>query len=72
VLRRSLDAAKLGKSDKADGLRRLDKLVRNVEKFHAPVADFDRALKHEKAISASVGGRTVFDDRPRDRQLRLF
>jgi hypothetical protein len=73
VLRRGLEAAKLGDADRADGLRRLDKLVRNVEKNGAPVADFDRAVRHEKAISDSVGGRTVFD-RPRENgaQLRLF
>ena len=72
VLRRSLHAAKLGDSDRADGLRRLDKLVRTVERSNAPAANFTQAIKHEKTMSASVGGRTVFDHEPVSSQLRLF
>jgi hypothetical protein len=72
VLRRSLHAAKLGDSDRADGLRRLDKLVRTVERSNAPAANFTQAIKHEKTMSASVGGRTVFDHKPVSSQLRLF
>ena len=59
VLRRSLEAAKLGNKDKIDGLRRLDHLVRTVEKSHAPLADFSSTIAHEKSISDSIGGRTV-------------
>jgi hypothetical protein len=40
VLRRSLHAGKRGDSDRADGLRRLDKLVRSVEKSNDPAANF--------------------------------
>lgn len=76
VLRRSLDAARLGHTDKADGLRRLDTFVRAVEARLQPGADFTAALAHERAISPELGGRTVFDDRKarraRDGQLRLF
>jgi uncharacterized protein len=72
VLRRSLHAGKRGDSDRADGLRRLDKLVRSVEKSNDPAANFDQAIKHEKSISAWVAGRTVFDDKPVCSQLRLF
>jgi hypothetical protein len=78
VLRRSLDAAKLGRSDKVDGFKRLDALVRRVEKSPAsPEANFQQVLHHERAISPSVGGRTVMDDRReqksvRQKQLRLF
>jgi len=77
VLRRSLDAAKIDHTDKADGLRRLDRFVRGIEARLAPAADFDRALAHERTISPSLGGRTVFDDRrrvtrPRGGQLDLF
>jgi len=63
VLRRGLDAARVGDKDKADGLRRLDTFVRAVERRLAPRADFTGALEHERAISPSLGGRTVFDDR---------
>jgi len=76
VLRRSLDAAKLGDSEKADGFRRLDRFVRQVEQQADPCADFSAVIEREKAISPSLDGRTVFDDRkPRkraDRQLDLF
>jgi hypothetical protein len=68
VLRRSLDAARVGDREKLDGMKRLDRFVRGVEARHAPDADFDAALAHERAISPSLGGRTVFDRR----QLNLF
>ncbi len=63
VLRRSLETARLGHTEKLEGFRRLDRLTRDVEERREPLADFDAALTHERAISASVGGRTVFDDR---------
>jgi hypothetical protein len=63
VLRRALDAAKLGHTEKLDGFRRLDRLVRQVEERHDPSADFEQALRNERAISRSLGGRSVFDDR---------
>lgn len=78
VLRRSLDAAKLGRSEKIDGFKRLDSLVRRVEKSAAaPEARFEEVLQHERTISPAVGGRTVMDDRrerkdQRERQLTLF
>ncbi len=59
VLRRSLDQAKLGLTDKIDGLRRLDNLVRAVETRSQPVADFNKLMKHERSISASLDGRMV-------------
>ena len=70
VLRRSLDTAKLGNSDKTDGLKRLDRLVRNVERQFEPVAGFDQTVAHEHTISKDLNGRSVFDDPPR--QLSLF
>jgi uncharacterized protein len=63
VLRRSLDAARLGDRDKLDGMARLDRFVRGVETHRSPEADFDATLAHERAISKSIGGRTVFDKR---------
>src|SRR5205085_5423033 len=44
VLRRTLDQAKLGHTDKLDGFRRLDSFVRTVEASGAPVAEFSRVL----------------------------
>jgi len=56
-----------------DGMKRLERFVRFVEARSAPEADFDAALAHERSISPEIGGRTVFDDRPRrPRQLGLF
>lgn len=78
VLRSALEAAKLGHTEKLEGFRRLDKLTRNVEANLDPVADFSAAIEHEREISSSVGGRTVFDDRPArtqntfNRQMSLF
>lgn len=73
VLRCSLDKARVGDTDKLDGFKRLDKFVRAVEQQCEPVADFPAVVAHEHAISKSMNGRSVFDDRkPRDRQLRLF
>jgi len=72
VLRRSLDAAKLGDTDKIDGMKRLDGFVRAVEERYAPEANFEKAIAHERAISPSLNGRTVFDKKPRKQQLALF
>jgi hypothetical protein len=75
VLRRSLDLAKLGETDKVDGMARLDRFVRAIEARYSPDADFDAAIAHEQAISPSLGGRSVRDERPpaqRTRQLGLF
>jgi hypothetical protein len=78
VLRRSLEAARLGHTEKLEGFRRLDQLTRDVEEQREPLADFDATLAHERAISRSIGGRTVFDDKtsykPSNQppQLKLF
>lgn len=63
VLRRSLEAAKLGDPDKIDGFKRLDNFVRRVEEQFSPRSDFNRVIAHENAISKSLDGRSVIDDR---------
>ena len=68
-LRTSIDSAKLGDKDKLDGLRRLERFVRTIETELKPEADFDAIVAHEKAISSSLDGRSVFDDKPRQRSL---
>lgn len=62
-LRSSLDSAKVGRTDKVDGFRRLDRFVRAVETRLKPEADFDAVIAHEKAISRSLNGRSVFDQK---------
>ena len=66
VLRRGLDAAKLGDTEKIDGMKRLEKFVRAIETTYSPEADFDAVMAHEHAISKSLDGRTVFDRPTRD------
>ncbi len=70
VLRRALNAAKLGHTEKVDGFRRLDKLVRRVEQQYQPAAEFNEVLEHERAISKSIGGRTVFDGKRKMKTVR--
>src|SRR5436309_393338 len=77
VLRRSLNQAKLGHTEKLDGFRRLDGFVRMVEKNCSPQADFKAIMEHEHKISPSLDGRTVFDRAgprrvDRRKQLSLF
>ena len=79
VLRRSLDAAKVGDDEKLQGFARLDRFVRAVEQNCETEVDFAGAIAHENAISRELGGRSVFDDRkPRrsgtrePRQMTLF
>jgi hypothetical protein len=76
VLRRSLEAAKLGNTEKVDGLRRLDRFIKAIEHSSAPRADFHQALARERKISDSLGGRTVNSKAIRrrndDAQLSLF
>ena len=50
-------------NEKLDALRRLERFTRAVEKRFSPHADFDAIVKHERAISSSIDGRTVMDDR---------
>jgi hypothetical protein len=78
VLRRALQQAKAGHMEKLDGFARLDRFTRMVEKQPGVKAEFETAIAHERAISPSLGGRTVFDDRRQkrteknSRQLNLF
>ena len=80
VLRKALEAARLGHADKLDGMARLDAFTRGIERRRDPHADVGATIARERAISPALGGRTVFDDRraPRPRaitahgQLPLF
>jgi hypothetical protein len=72
VLRQGLDAAKLGHTERTDGLKRLDKFVRAIEQRYSPAADVESVVAYERAISPDVGGRTVFAPPRRAKQPRLF
>ena len=79
-LRRALDAAKVGHTEKLHGLARLDTFARLLEDRLSPHADVDAAIAHEWAVSPSLGGRTVLNDgrargkrpAPGRSQLELF
>ena len=71
-LRSSLEAAKVGQTEKLDGFRRLERFARLVENKLQPQADLDALIRHERAISPSLNGRTVFDDKRDPRQRSLF
>jgi hypothetical protein len=58
----SMTERQFGK-EKLDGLRRLERFSRSVEKRFAPLANFKAILRHERAISPSLDGRTVMDDK---------
>jgi hypothetical protein len=73
VLRRALEAARLGQTEKVEGFKRLDRLTRAVEEGSEPVADFQATISRERRMSAELGGRTVMDDRRRKKsQMSLF
>ena len=79
VLRDSLDRAKLGDTDKVQGFQRLNRFVQAIEKRCEPVANFGKVLAHERSISASLNGRSLFDDLAKARrtakkpqQIKLF
>jgi hypothetical protein len=61
VLQSSLEAAKLGDTDKIGGFERLHRFVLAVERHCQPQADFKAAVSHENRISPELGGRSVFD-----------
>jgi uncharacterized protein len=77
VLRRALDAAKLGDAEKIDGLKRLSNFVQTVQARYEPEANFERIVEHERAISPNLDGRSAFDGAKKGRinkgaQLPLF
>lgn len=72
VLRRSLQAARIGDRERTDGFRRLDRLTRAVEERFNPSADFGALLEHEHAISKSLDGRSVGSKGRRDLKQTAF
>jgi hypothetical protein len=73
-LRRTLDTAKMGDTERRDGMRRLNQFVKSVEERYEPEAELAATVTHEEAISPSLHGRCVFDDIPRGspKQRKLF
>src|SRR5260370_32170001 len=69
VLRRALEQAKVGDTEKLDGFKRLERFARAIEQRYSPSANFDAVVQHERAISPSLDGRTASG---KPRQLSLF
>jgi len=61
ILRRALESAKLGHTERVDGIRRLDHFVRGVEQSTAPTTNFRQIVYRERTISKSLSGKSVFD-----------
>lgn len=61
VLGESIEASRMGYSDKSECLRRLEKTARYVEENCSPQADFDAVIAHEREHSKEWGGRTCMD-----------
>ncbi len=68
-LRSALDSAKVGDKEKLEGFQRLNRFVEIVESRFSPQADFAATIRHEKRISRSLHGRSVFNDKPGQRGL---
>jgi len=78
TLRRAVDAAKLGQTDKMAALRKLDEQCRLAESAAegkalpvSPSLALSAVIGHERRVSPQLGGRTCFDRAPRPRQLSL-
>lgn len=74
VLRKAVDAARIGQSDKTDAIRRLSRMAEAAEKNFVPTNSVDALLEKERQESWKYGGRTVFGEAkpPSGTQLRLF
>jgi hypothetical protein len=59
VLRDALDKAKLGRTDKLNAVRQLERFVRRAESDLDPRVNWDRLLAHERARSSEWGGRVA-------------
>src|SRR5436309_3465133 len=55
VLRRSLQSARLGDTEKVEGFRRLDHLTRAVEQNRQPVANSEDVIHYERKTSKALG-----------------
>ncbi|HEV3343001.1 MAG TPA: DUF763 domain-containing protein [Pirellulales bacterium] len=60
VLQTSLEKAKVGDTQRTEGLARLHRFVLKVERESKPRANFEQLLAHEHRISHLHGGRSVF------------
>ncbi len=74
TLRKAIDKAKLGNSDKVKAIKSLSTAAQRMEQHFSPNGDLQEVINHERKNSWRYGGKTVFGDArpPTDKQLRLF
>jgi len=74
VLRKAVDSAKVGQSEKMDAVRRLSQMSEVAEKGFTPTSSLETLLEKERKDSWRYGGRTIFGKAqpPLDSQLKLF
>ena len=62
VMKRAVDAAKLGSTERLHAIRRLDEEARRIDRAATSITgpSLEEIFTREKARSASYGGRTVF------------
>jgi len=79
VLTHAVNKAKMDRTDKLNGLKKLSTLAQYIEKHHAPDSDVNAVIHKEKIESQLYGGRTVngpvkprVDRKGGHRQLHLF
>lgn len=74
TLRKAIEMAKLGNSDKAKAIQALSTAAQRMEKDFIPNGDLQDVINHERKNSWRYGGKTVYGDTkpPADKQLRLF
>ena len=66
VMKRAVDAAKLGSTDRLHALRRLDDEARRIDRAATTIVgpSLEELIANERVKSKSYGGRTVFDPEP--------
>jgi uncharacterized protein len=72
VLGAALRTAKLGDTERSNGLKRLHDFTRMVEETFDPCADLDKTIEKECADSAGHGGRSIFGWEKNPTQLKLW
>jgi len=78
ILKKAVNSAKIGNSDRLNSLKRLSQIAYHIENNYEPRADINKLIAHERRIAKNFGGKTVFDkgdnkaDSKIDTQLKLF
>ncbi|MEL6835107.1 MAG: DUF763 domain-containing protein [Bacteroidota bacterium] len=74
ALRKAVDRAKIGQSDKQLAIQKLSQLAQQAEEGFTPKDNLKAVLEKEKREAWKHGGRTIsgFSKKPPNQQLRLF